>query len=60
MTDLSPAAAVLDAYEKVWSQGYGSPLSAALRAAAEILSQDEMDHYAPDILNDIAAELDTL
>lgn len=36
MTTLSPAAqAVLATYEKVWGQGYGSPLAAALRAAAD-------------------------
>ena len=36
VTQLSPTAqAVLDAYEKVWGQGYGSPLAAALRAAAD-------------------------
>ena len=33
---LSPAAqAVLTTYEKAWGQGYGSPLAAALRAAAD-------------------------
>ena len=33
---LSPAAqAVLSTYEKVWSQGYGSPLAAALRTVAD-------------------------
>ncbi|MCP9876030.1 hypothetical protein [Cyanobium sp. A2C-AMD] len=33
---LSPAAqAVLTTYEKVWSQGYGSPLAAALEAVAD-------------------------
>jgi hypothetical protein len=33
---LSPAAqAVLDVYETTWGQGYGSPLAAALLAAAD-------------------------
>jgi hypothetical protein len=32
---------VLDAYEKVWSQGYGSPLAAALRAAADQIQFEE-------------------
>jgi len=59
MTDLSPAAqAVMDAFLKAPSMSIEPSLAAALRAAAEILSQDQMDHYAPDIINDIAAELE--
>jgi len=63
----SPAAqAVLDAAtsvchpetEVVAFQCTRLEVAAALRAAAEILSQDQMDHYAPDIINDIAAELE--
>lgn len=39
MTELSPAAqAVLAIYEEAWSQGYGSPLASALRAAAEVVA----------------------
>jgi hypothetical protein len=35
-SELSPATqAVLDVYETTWGQGYGSPLAAALRAAAD-------------------------
>jgi len=38
---LSPAAqAVLDVYETTWGQGYGSPLAAALRAAADQVVPD--------------------
>jgi hypothetical protein len=64
MTDLSPQAqAVLDALyleelngpQQLMARAHAA---AALRAAAEILSQDQMDHYAPDIINDIAAELE--
>ena len=55
MTDLSPAAqAVLATYEKVWSQGYGSPLAAALRAAADQCA-DGVTHWE---LYAIAAELE--
>jgi len=63
----SPAArAVLDAAtsvchpetEVVAFQCTRLEVAAALRVAAEILSQDQMDHYAPDIINDIAAELE--
>jgi hypothetical protein len=65
-TPLSPAAqAVLDAFTEDhflhdWKHNHYNvdALAAALRAAAEILSQDQMDHYAPDIINDIAAELE--
>jgi len=60
--ELSPAArAVLDAamqYE-INPECYSREIAAAvLRVAAEIISQDQMDHYAPDIINDIAAELE--
>jgi hypothetical protein len=60
VTTLSPAAqAVLDAaMDTPEEQPYEFDIAAALRAAAEILSQDQMDHYAPDIINDIAAELE--
>ena len=54
---LSPAAqAVLTTYEKVWSQGYGSPLAAALRAAADQL----YDSASQDYLWKLAAELEQL
>ena len=52
MTPLSPAAqAVLATYEKVWSQGYGSPLAAALRAAISEIEKgryNPSDRFAPD------------
>jgi len=39
---LSPAAqAVLDVYETTWGQGYGSPLAAALRVAADQVVPEE-------------------
>jgi hypothetical protein len=42
MSELSPQAqAVLDVYETTWGQGYGSPLAAALCAAADQLVPDE-------------------
>ena len=41
-SELSPAAqAVLDVYETTWGQGYGSPLAAALRAAADQVVPEE-------------------
>lgn len=70
MTDLSPlspaAQAVLDAatnvkhpeIEAVAFQCTRLEVAAALRAAAAVVAKDEMDHYAPDILHDIAAELE--
>ena len=50
MTDLSPSAqAVLTTYEKVWGQGYGSPLAAALRAAADqVVPEDCLEHFPND------------
>jgi hypothetical protein len=68
MTKLSPAAqAVLDAFENssdgeyvegVWVVNERTMLFAALRAAAEILAEDQMDHYAPDLIKDIATEIE--
>ena len=67
-TTLSPPAqAVLDAFENasdgeyvegVWIVNERTMLAAALRAAAQLIAEDEMEHYAPDILRDIAAELE--
>ena len=64
MTNLSPQAqAVLDAAHDVMpytSIAEVRAIVAVLRAVAVVVSEDEMDHYAPDILHDIANELDTL
>jgi hypothetical protein len=63
MTDLSPSAqAVLNAYDNSpFDEDCGDrvAIAAALRAAAEILVEDQMDHYAPDLIRDIATELET-
>lgn len=67
MTDrtLSPTAqTIYDAFNRIGL--YNEPsfetdrkaLAAALRAVAEILVEDQMDHYAPDLIRDIAAELE--
>ena len=49
MTDPTPlssaAQAVLATYEKVWGQGYGSPLAAALRAAADQVVPQRLEIY---------------
>jgi len=63
MTELSPQAqAVLDVYETTWGQGYGSPLAAALRAAADQLSLsrgwDTGVYWSVRQLLDIADELE--
>lgn len=64
---LSPAArAVLDAFENasdgeyvegVWVVNERTMLAAALRAAAQLIAEDEMEHYALSILREIATEL---
>jgi hypothetical protein len=43
-----------------WEAGYlpNAVAAAALRAVAEIISDDQMDHYAPDLINNIADELE--
>jgi hypothetical protein len=58
MTNLSPAAqTVMDAYNEVYESDRHA-VAAALRAAAEILAEDQMDHYAPDLIRDIATEIE--
>jgi hypothetical protein len=55
---LSPAAqAVLDAVVSRPSANTRGRIVAALRTAAQLIAEDEMERYAPDILRDIAAEL---
>ena len=58
------ALAILDAYLVGfgWLDGPTKKdclgVAAVLRAAAQLIAEDEMEQYAPDILRDIAAELE--
>jgi hypothetical protein len=64
MTNLFPAAQAVDRAiaDRIQLLGEIAPsrqvAAAALRAAAQLIAEDEMEHYAPDILRDIAAELE--
>ena len=64
MTDLSPAAQAVDRAiaDRIQLLGEIAPsrqvAAAALQAAAQVIADDEMEHYALYILRDIAADLE--